>query len=74
MDFGSWKKETINTAGRGILFFGLALMFTGLIVLVVPEILIAFVAACFFLAGGALAIVGWQVRRQDKHTIRIHIL
>ncbi|MGH1361948.1 MAG: hypothetical protein ACRBF0_00235 [Calditrichia bacterium] len=74
MNFGSWRNETINTAGRGVLLFGLALMFTGLVVWLVPEILVAFIAACFFLAGGALAIFGWQLRRQNKHNIRIHIL
>jgi|GEM_PF-6661942 len=73
MKIGSWRIEPVNTAGRGPLISGMALIMTGLLVLLVPEILVAFIAATFMLTGASLLWLGWQLRRRSNHNVRIHL-
>ncbi len=52
---------------------GVILILTGLLIILVPEILIAFIASIFFLLGGALIYFAFRLRRERKKSIKIKI-
>lgn len=54
---------------------GLISILLGLLIIVVPEILIAFIASLFFIAGAGLLFWGWTIRKFQKKSdhITIHI-
>ena len=60
---------------RQVIGGGILLFLLGLVILLVPEILIAFIASIFFLLGTTVAVIGWQLRRsyKDAQGIRIKI-
>ena len=59
----------------GFIFAGLISILIGLLIIMVPEILIAFIASLFFLTGTALLIWGWTIRKAQNRSdqITIHI-
>ncbi|MFZ0390835.1 MAG: hypothetical protein WAN36_10295 [Calditrichia bacterium] len=48
-------------------------MFIGVVILLVPEILVAFVASVFLLGGSALLFLGWKMRKFFNRAQRIKI-
>jgi len=59
----------------GFIFAGLVSILVGFLIIMVPEILIAFIATLFFLAGTGLLIWGWTIRKAQNRSdhITIHI-
>jgi hypothetical protein len=52
---------------------GVGLMAFGLLILIVPELLVALVAALFMLAGALLAAVGWRLRAAAQAPPRLDL-
>ena len=59
--------------GRGLIFSGLLSIFLGLLVIFVPEILVAFVAFIFIISG--LALFGWglNIKRLQNQVQQVKI-
>jgi len=71
--------NTFSTPGQrlwsGFILGGLISILLGLLIILVPEILIAFIASVFFIAGAGLLFWGWTIRKVQNRTdqITIHI-
>lgn len=66
-------KPTFITQGSGIIVTGLVSIFLGLLIIFVPEILVAFIALLFIATG--LALFGWglNIKRIQNQFQQIHI-
>jgi len=64
---------TFVKQGRGLMVSGLFSIFLGLLIIFVPEILVAFIALLFITAG--LALFGWglNLKRLQNQSQQIHI-
>lgn len=58
------------------LFYGLSFIFLGIIIMLVPEILVAFIASIFLLIGGFLLFIAYKTSKSQKNSdhIKIHIM
>lgn len=45
---------------------GLALILLGLLILLLPELLVAMVAGGLFFLGGTLLVLGWRIRKMNE--------
>ena len=65
-----------SSSWRSFLFGGLAFFLAGIVVITVPQILIAIVAAMLFLAGAALVSMAIFLRRSDRRgsSYSVHLL
>ena len=70
-----WSENNLFDAGIWLQLFslGIILVLTGLLIVLVPEILIAFIASIFFLLGGVLIYWAFRLRRERKKSIKIKI-
>jgi uncharacterized membrane protein HdeD (DUF308 family) len=62
-----------GTHGSGLLLSGFLLLFIGLVILVFPEILIAFIASIFIVGGLLSLYFGWKLRKEKANYHRIEI-
>ncbi|GAB4377918.1 MAG: hypothetical protein Kow0042_26250 [Calditrichia bacterium] len=67
----SWAMMRQNVLA--IIMFGVFFLLIGMLILFVPEIIIAFIASIFFFIGGMLIYWGWRARKYLKETQRIKI-
>ncbi len=52
---------------------GIILFLIGLLIILVPEILVAFVASIFLLLGGLFFYLGWKIKKAEQNVQRIKI-
>jgi uncharacterized membrane protein HdeD (DUF308 family) len=55
------------------LFYGIATILIGLIMILLPEILIAFIASLFFIGGITLLYIAYKIRQLQKYNYEIRI-
>lgn len=56
-----------------LISIGIVAVLIGLIIVLVPEILIAFIASIFFMIGFSLIYLGWRIRKEAKNEYDINI-
>lgn len=57
-----------------LLGFGLLVLLLGMLILVFPEILVAFIASLFFIAGISIISLAWSLRKKStsgQQTIKV---
>lgn len=61
--------------GNYFMMAGVLLLLIGLLIILVPEILVAFIASLFFMGGAFLLYWGWQARKlsQKRSYVRINV-
>jgi hypothetical protein len=62
-----------GTHGSSFILSGFLLLFIGLVILVFPEILIAFIASIFIVGGLFSLYFGWKMRKEKDTYQRIEI-
>ena len=62
-----------GTHGSGLLLSGFLLLIIGLVILVFPEILIAFIASIFIVGGLFSIFFGWKMRKEKVTYQKIEI-
>ncbi len=62
-----------NFAAGNLLLAGIVSLLTGFLIILVPEILIAFIASIFLLIGSALIYWSWKIKKQSNNPYEIKI-
>lgn len=64
-----------NKDWLSLIIYGISFLLIGLIIVLVPEILVAFIASIFFFIGLVLLYMGWKWKKlhQKKQKVRIKI-
>ena len=72
---GFWNTNSIfdDSIWIQLLSVGIIFILTGLLIILVPEILIAFIASIFFLIGGMLTYFAIKLRKESKRSFKIKI-
>ncbi len=66
MFFTEWLSSHFSAPWRMLLILGLLFILIGVVIILVPEILIAFIASIFLLVGIYILLLAWEVRRHEK--------
>lgn len=66
---------TQDQSWRFFILTGVSSFLIGVLILFVPEILVAFIASIFFIIGTSLIFAGWKIRKmfRESQSIRIEI-
>ncbi len=62
------QDEFFRRHWNSLISTGIIFLLIGLLIVLVPEILVAFVASIFFLIGGFLLFLGWKIRKELKNS------
>jgi uncharacterized membrane protein len=65
--------DFVNRSWSQLAFIGVSFLFIGILIILVPEILIAFIASIFFILGFSLLIWAWRLRKLYSKPYRIKI-
>ncbi len=62
------NNEFLREHGNSLMSAGVIFLLIGLLIVLVPEILVAFIASIFFVIGGFLLYLGWKIRKELKQS------
>ncbi len=70
--FGNTDKS-LERNKMSMIFLGVLFLLTGFLIMVLPEILVAFVASVFLVGGSGFIYLAWKINRIQKNRQRIKV-
>jgi len=56
-----------------LMVIGAIFLLTGILIVLVPEILVAFIASIFFVIGFSFLYIGWKLKKSQDRVYRVKI-